>query len=159
MHRLLLSLQCEQSCCCSGIFASSFASLLASRLVWTGPLAERGLQPGWPHGVMYVSSSWSLSSYRTPTPLRVPQPRGGGLPAERCVVLAQKEGGPSPEPSAFTLSQFPFTQDAEVLANVARKKWNTLLPIGVFTQHCKQLQATSKDLQANLRANLLTRPV
>ena len=39
------------------------------------------------------------------------------------------------------------------------KKWNILLPIGVFTQHCKQLQATSKDLQANLRANLLARPV
>ena len=55
--------------------------------------------------------------------------------------------------------KFPFTQDAEVLPNVARKKWNTLLPIGVFTQHCKQLQATSKDLQANLRANLLTSPV
>ncbi len=35
---------------------------------------------------------------------------------------------------------------SEVLANAARKKWSTLLPIGVFTQHCKQLQATSKDL-------------
>ena len=42
-----------------------------------------------------------------------------------------------------------------MLANVARKKWNTLLPIEVFTQHCKQLQAISKDLQAILRANLL----
>ncbi len=34
----------------------------------------------------------------------------------------------------------PFTQDAEVLANVASKKWNILLPIGVFTQHCQQDQ-------------------
>ncbi len=34
----------------------------------------------------------------------------------------------------------PFTQDAEVLANAACKKWNTLFPIGVFTQHCKQHQ-------------------
>ena len=41
----------------------------------------------------------------------------------------------------------PFTQDAEVLANAACKKWNTLFPIGVFTQ------------PANLRANLLTRSV
>ena len=61
--------------------------------------------------------------------------------------------------SVTPLSRAPFTQDAEVLANVARKKWNTLLPIGVFTQDCKHLQATSKDLQANLRANLLTCPV
>ena len=34
----------------------------------------------------------------------------------------------------------PFTQDAEVLAKVACKKWNQLLPIGVFTQHCRQDQ-------------------
>ena len=37
-----------------------------------------------------------------------------------------------------TLYKGPFTQDMEVLANAACKKWNTLLPMGVFTQHCQQ---------------------
>ena len=48
-----------------------------------------------------------------------------------------------------------FTQDAEHLATHARKLWNTLLSIGVFTL----LASNIKGLQANLRANLLTRPV
>ena len=34
----------------------------------------------------------------------------------------------------------PFTQDTEVLANAACKKWNTLWSMGVFTQYCKQHQ-------------------
>ncbi len=34
----------------------------------------------------------------------------------------------------------PLTQDAEVLANVACKKWNQLLPLGVFTQQHRQDQ-------------------
>ena len=38
-----------------------------------------------------------------------------------------------------------FTQYTEVLANVC-KTWNTLLPIGVFTQHCKQHQRICKQI-------------
>ncbi len=36
--------------------------------------------------------------------------------------------------------QAPFTQDIEVLANAACKKWKTLLPMGVFAKQHKQHQ-------------------
>ncbi len=53
-------------------------------------------------------------------------------------------------------SKAPFTQDAEVLANAANKKLkHTVVNGSVHTA----LQATSKDLPANLHTNLLTRPV
>ncbi len=57
------------------------------------------------------------------------------------------EGDVTPENGV--IFKAPFTQDAEVLANLACKKWNQLLPIGVFTLLCR----------ANLRANVLLRPV
>ena len=34
----------------------------------------------------------------------------------------------------------PFTQDAEVLANVLCKEWNQLLPEGVFTQQTSDIK-------------------
>ncbi len=50
------------------------------------------------------------------------------------------------------LAWAPFTQDAEVLANAACKKMEHIVANGsVHTA----LQATSKDLHSNLRANLL----
>ncbi len=64
------------------------------------------------------------------------------------LVSAASVAGGAPKPWLIKIhgvwsvsrAKGPFTQDAEVLANAACKKWNTLFPMGVFTQHCRQHQ-------------------
>ena len=58
-----------------------------------------------------------------------------------------KTKGSQPSPCSFPSRFWPkalFILDAEVLANVACKKWNILLPIGVFTQHDQRIRNTTK---------------
>ena len=49
----------------------------------------------------------------------------------------------------------PFTQDAEMLTMEQAKKRNTLLPIGVLTQHCNSHQRIHVQINANLLARVL----